>query len=111
MAQSVNRLTSAHVVISRFVSWSPTSGSVLTAQKQASHSVFPSLPDPAPLILSLSLKNKINIKKKKVVRGFGIEAEVTTVSSLWMGTVSHLPVISAPSTALVTGVCLWVPGI
>ena len=42
----------------------------------------------------------------KVDRGLGREAEVTTVSSLWMGTVSHSPVISASSTDLIiTGVC------
>lgn len=41
----------------------------------------------------------------KFDRGLGREAEVTTVSSLWTQTVSHSPVISAPSTALITGVC------
>ena len=45
VAQSVKRLTSAQVMISRFVSPSPASGSVLTAQslEPASDSVSPSL--------------------------------------------------------------------
>ena len=47
VAQSVERPTSARVMISRFVSSSPTSGSVLTAQslEPASDSVSPSLSD------------------------------------------------------------------
>ena len=68
VAQSFQRRTSAQVVISRSVSLSPTSGSVLTAQslEPASHSVSPSLSAPPPLVLclSLSLKNKFkNVKK------------------------------------------------
>ena len=60
VAQSVERLTSAQVMISRFVSSSPASGSVLTAQglEPALDSVSPSLSAPLLLILSLSLKNK-----------------------------------------------------
>ena len=62
MAQAVKQLTSAQVVISRFVGLSPTSGSVLTAQslELASDSGSPSLSAPSPLILclSLSLKNE-----------------------------------------------------
>ena len=62
MAQSVERLTLAQVMISQLVSSSPTSGSVLTAQspEPASDSVFPSLSAPPLLMLclSLSLKNK-----------------------------------------------------
>ena len=56
-AQSVKRLTSAQVVISRFVSSSPKSGSVLTAQslEPASDSVSPSLAAPPLLALCLSL--------------------------------------------------------
>ena len=52
--------TSAQVVISRFVSSSPASGSVLTAQRlqPASNSVSPSLSDPPPLTLCLSLSQK-----------------------------------------------------
>ena len=54
--------TLALVMISRFVSSSPASGSVLTAQslESASDSVSPSLsaPPPLTLCLSLSLKNK-----------------------------------------------------
>ena len=62
VAQSVKRLTSAQVMISRFVTSSPELGSVLTAQslEPASDSVSPSLPAPSPLMLclSLSLKNE-----------------------------------------------------
>ena len=64
MAQSVKRLTLAQVMISQFVSLSPTLGSVLTAQRlePASYSASPSLStQPSPLLmgcLSVSLKNK-----------------------------------------------------
>ena len=62
MAQSVKHLTSVQVLISRFVSLSPTSGSVLTAQslEPDSDSVSPSLSAPPPLMLCLfpSKKNK-----------------------------------------------------
>ena len=66
MAQSVKHPTSAQVMISRLVSSSPTSGSVLTvwSLEPVSDSVSPSLslcPSPAHA-LSLS---KINTKKKK----------------------------------------------
>ena len=58
VAQSGKRPTSAQVTISRSVSSSPASGSVLTAQSPgpASDSVSPSLSAPPPL--ALSLKNK-----------------------------------------------------
>ena len=61
VAQSVKWLTSARVMISQlffFVSWSPTVGSVLTAQslEPALDSVSPSLS--APPLLVLCLKNK-----------------------------------------------------
>ena len=61
MAQSVKRPTSARVMISRFVSLSPTSDSVLIVQslEPALDSVSPSLSAPPLLILSLSL-SKIN---------------------------------------------------
>ena len=61
MAQFVGRPTSAQVVISRYVSLSPASGSVLTAQslEPVSDSVSPSL-CPSPVhALSLSA-SKIN---------------------------------------------------
>ena len=60
MAQSVERLTSAQVMISWFVSSSPASGSMLTAQslESASDSVFPSVSPPPPLMLCLSLSQK-----------------------------------------------------
>ena len=57
MAQSVKRPTSAQVMISQFMGWSPTSGSVLTSQslKPASDSVSPSLSVPPWLAFCLSL--------------------------------------------------------
>ena len=57
VARSVERPTSAQVMISQFVSSSPASGSVLTAQslESASDSVSPSLSVPPLLTLCLSL--------------------------------------------------------
>ena len=63
MAQLVERLTSAQVMISQFVSASPTSGSVLTAWslEPASDSGSPSLSLPLSHSVSLSLSvSKIN---------------------------------------------------
>ena len=68
VAQSVERLTSARVTISWFMSSSPMSGSVLTAQGlyPASDSVCVSLSAPPLLTPCLSL-SKINkdLKKEK----------------------------------------------
>ena len=66
MAHLVEHPTSGRVVISQFVGSSPMSGSVLTAQSPEpdSDSVPPSLSAPTPLILGLSLSQKINIQKK-----------------------------------------------
>ena len=60
VVQSVECLTSAAVMISRFVGLSPVSGSVLTVQslEPASDSVSPSLSAPPLLTRCLSLKNK-----------------------------------------------------
>ena len=60
VAQSVKRPTSAQVTISRSVGLSPASGSVLTAQslEPASNSVSPSVSDPPPFMLCLSLSQK-----------------------------------------------------
>ena len=60
VAQSVERPTSAQVVISRCMRSSPALGSVLTAQslEPASDSVSPSLSVPPLLMLSLSLSQK-----------------------------------------------------
>ena len=60
VAQSVERGTSAEVMISRFVSSSPESGSVLTSQslEPASDPVSPSLSAPPLLMLCLSIINK-----------------------------------------------------
>ena len=67
VAQLVMCLTSAQVMISRFVGSSPASGSVLIAQslEPASDSVSLSLcPSPAYVLsLSLSVKNKQTLKK------------------------------------------------
>ena len=59
VAQSVERLTLAQVMISQFVSLSPVSDSVLAAQSMepASDSVSPPLSAPPPT-RALSLKNK-----------------------------------------------------
>ena len=58
--QSVKYLTSAQVVISRRVGWSPESGSVLTAQslEPASDSVSPSFSAPPLLTFCFSLSQK-----------------------------------------------------
>ena len=61
VAQSLKCPTSAQVMISLFLSWSPASGSVPTAQP-ASGSVSPSLSLPLPYSHSVSL-TQINIKK------------------------------------------------
>ena len=60
VAQSVERPTSARVVISRFVGSSPTSDSVLMARspEPPSDSVSPSLSLPRSCSVSLCLKNK-----------------------------------------------------
>ena len=60
VAQSVKRLTPAQVTISRSVSSSPASDSVLTAQSldPVSESVSPSLSDPPQFMLCLSLSQK-----------------------------------------------------
>ena len=58
VAQSVERPTSAQVMISQLVSSSPASGCVLTAQslESALDSVSPSLSTPPLLMLSLTLE-------------------------------------------------------
>ena len=60
VAQSVKHPTSAQVMISQFVSSGPVSGSVLTARslEPASESVSPSVSDPHPFMLCLSLSQK-----------------------------------------------------
>ena len=65
MAQPVKRLTSAHVMISLSVSWSPKSGSVLTARglEPASDSGSPSLSAPPLLMLCLSLSLSLSLSK------------------------------------------------
>ena len=65
MAQSVERPTSAQVMISWFMGSSPALGSVLTTQslEPASDSVSPSLSAPPLLALTLSLSlslSKVN---------------------------------------------------
>ena len=60
VAQSVERPTSAQVMVSRSVSSSPESGSVLTARslEPSSDSVSPSLSAPNPLAFCLCLSQK-----------------------------------------------------
>ena len=62
MAQSVERLTPAQVMISQLVDLSPASGSVLTVQslEPALDSVSPSLCAPNPLAFCLCLSQKIS---------------------------------------------------
>ena len=72
VAQLVERLTLAQVMISRSVSSSPALGSGLMAQslELASDSVSPSLSAPPPLVLCLSKINKC--KKKLFLRNKGM---------------------------------------
>ena len=60
VAQSVKHPTSAQVMISQSMSSSSALGSVLTAQRlePVSDSVSPSLSDPPPFMLCLSLSQK-----------------------------------------------------
>ena len=64
VAQSVERPTSAQVMVSQSVSSSPASGSVLRLRacarslEPASDSVSPTLSDPPPFMLCLSLSQK-----------------------------------------------------
>ena len=69
VAHSVERPTSAQVMISRFVGSSPASGSVLTARslEPALDSVSPSLSAPPPLMLCLPLSFKNKLRKKMLV--------------------------------------------
>ena len=64
VAQLIKCPTSAHVTSSWFLSSSPASGSVLTAQslEPASDSVSPSLSAPPPLMLCLSLSLSLSQK-------------------------------------------------
>ena len=66
VAQSVERPTLAHVMISQSVSSSPASGSVLTAQslEPAPDSVSPSLSAPPLLMLCLSLSLSLSLSQK-----------------------------------------------
>ena len=67
VAQSVQRLTSAQVMIARFVGSSPTSGSVLISRslEPASDSVSPSFSDPPLHTLCLSLSLSLSLSKIK----------------------------------------------
>ena len=70
VARSVKGPTSAQVTISQFVSWSPASGSGLTAQSPCfGSSLSLSLCASPAHILSLSFSQKqINIKKREMAR-------------------------------------------
>ena len=70
MAQLVEHLISAQVMILQFVSSSPTSGLLLSAEEPTLDPLSPfSLP--LPCFHALFLKNKYNIKKNqvKILRG------------------------------------------
>ena len=71
MAQSVKRLISAQVMISRFVSSNPILSSVLRAQslELTSDSVSPSLSAPPPLMLCFSVSVSLS-KTKKHLKSF-----------------------------------------
>ena len=76
VARSVERPASAQVMISWFVSSSPASGAVLTAQslEPVSDSVCVSLSAPPLLVCSLSLSlslSKITLKKKNIMGRLG----------------------------------------
>ena len=66
MAQSVKCPTSAQVMISQFMSLSPTLGSVLTAQslEPASDTVSPSLSALPPLVCALSVSVSVFLSQK-----------------------------------------------
>ena len=64
MAQSVERPTSAQVMISQFVGSGPISSSVLAAQSLGPASDSGSPPLSAPPLLVLALKNKQTLKKE-----------------------------------------------
>ena len=73
VAQSVERPTSAQVMISRFVGSSPTSGSVLTAQSlELLWILCLPLSVPPLFVLSLSLKNK-HLEKKNFFLNLGFQ--------------------------------------
>ena len=72
VAQSVEHLTSAQVMIWQFVGSSPTSGSVLTASLEpASDCVSSSVSAPPPLMLCLSLSLSLSLKNKHVLGHLG----------------------------------------
>ena len=82
MAQSVKRPTLAQVMISRFVSSSPTSGSVLTARNldPALDSVSPSLSAPPQFVLCLSMSlKKLKKKIKKNTVDYGSPSTITHI--------------------------------
>ena len=84
VAQSVKHLTSAQIMISRFVSLSPVLSSVLTAQslEPALDSVSPSLCAPPLLALSHSL-SQINIKFFLILQLILCEINFQRFSQIW----------------------------
>ena len=105
----------AQLMSSWFVSWSLTSGSVLTTQslEPASDSVSPSLSAPPPLMLCLSLSlSKINTKKlkKKCVSWYLLLPSVTMQS--YGNIIDNIPcaALFIPVTYLIAGsLCLLIP--
>ena len=96
VAQSVEHLT-----LAQFMGSSPTSGSVLTAQRPepASDSVSPSLSALPLLMLCLLLKNKhfLKIKKKK---------EMSGISPLWFVPHSLPKFYEVPSHLFITSIVI-----
>ena len=98
VAQSAEHLTSARVMISRFVGSSPALGSGLTARslEPASNSVSPSLSTPLILCLSLSLslsQKWINVKnfflknKWNVLNWIDLLGCLSEIGCVWFGSV------------------------
>ena len=90
-------------MISRFVSLSPVSGSVLTARSlvPASDSVSPSLFAPPPLVLCLSACQKINKHKKPKQEGTKLNVQL---GATMFNSICLLAVISSesPKNKLIT---------
>ena len=95
MIQLVKHPTSAQVMISRFVSSSPASGSVLTARslEPASDSVSPSLLAPPPLTLCLSKMNKC-LKKNF----FSNRIKINVLMLVWLNLSLTQEMLFSPKT-------------
>ena len=100
MAQSVERLTWAQVMISRFMGWSPASGPVLTAQSLDPAPDSVSAPPPLTLCLTLSLKTKSMLKN---INSFSfcstfrrVSKFIIVLQTFFSNPMAHLAFLSAP---------------